>query len=305
MRQSRFVGGFGSFIPPTIKALVGINVAVFLLDWLVLGMLTYRGMPLSQWVVQLFGLMPPGSGYFFPYWQLITYQFLHGGFWHLFFNMFALWMFGSELDYMWGSRRFLTYYLLSGIGGGILNLFVNNAPTIGASGAIMGVLVAYGMTFPDRPVMIFPLFIPIPAKIFVIIYAALDLFSGLTATDSGVAHFAHLGGALTGFLLLRYGDRIGIFSALERLRPASRQKRLHQQLPREPIEAEFIEIPGRMAPGVKPVFHGASFFYKGEYISEETVDRILEKIAANGIESLSQHEKDILYEVSRRMQQSS
>ncbi len=301
MRKTNF--GIGAFVPPTIKVLVGINVAVFVLDWLVLGMLTYRGIRLDQWVVQLFGLMPIGSDFFFPYWQLVTYQFLHGGFWHLFFNMFALWMFGSELDYLWGSRRFLTYYLLSGIGGGILNLFVSDAPTVGASGAIMGVLVAYGMTFPDRPVMMFPLFIPIPAKIFVIFYAALDLFSGLTATDSGVAHFAHLGGAITGFLLLRYGDRIGIFSIAERLGNSQASQR-RVTIRHEPVEADFIEIPMRSAPGTKPIFHGASFFYKGQYITEETVDRILEKINESGFDSLSESEKEILYEVSRRMQQS-
>ncbi|MDW8074600.1 MAG: rhomboid family intramembrane serine protease [Bacteroidota bacterium] len=295
-------GGFSAIVSPTIKILVGINVAVFLLDWLVLGMLTYRGIRLDQWIVQLFGLMPIGSEYFFPYWQLITYQFLHGSFWHLFFNMFALWMFGSELDYLWGTRRFLTYYLLAGIGGGVANLIVTNSPTIGASGAVMGILVAYGLTFPDRPVMIFPLFIPIPAKIFVIIYAALDLFSGLTSTDSGIAHFAHLGGAVTGFLLLRFGDRLGIFSFVERLSQARSSSR--QPWQREPIEAEYIEVPTSMKPGTKPMFHGASFFYKGEYITEETVDRILEKIAESGFDSLSDREKDILYEVSRRMQQS-
>lgn len=304
MRRTSF--GIGAFVPPTIKVLVGINVAVFLMDWLVLGMLTYRGIRLDQWLIQLFGLMPIGSEFFFPYWQLVTYQFLHGGFWHLFFNMFALWMFGSELDYLWGSRRFLTYYLLSGIGGGLLNLVVSDAPTVGASGAIMGVLVAYGMTFPDRPVLMFPLFIPIPAKFFVILYAALDLFSGLTATDSGVAHFAHLGGAVTGFLLLRFGDRLGIFSIAERLgNMRTRHRSQHVSHHPEPIEAEFIEMPMRTSGSTKPMFHGASFFYKGEYITEETVDRILEKIAAEGFDSLSEHEKDILYEVSRRMQQSS
>ncbi|MCX8051766.1 MAG: rhomboid family intramembrane serine protease [Chlorobi bacterium] len=301
MRQPR-LNSFGAFLPPTIKILIGINVAIALLDWLVFGILTWRGISLSQWLVQLFGLMPIGSAYFFPYWQLVTYQFLHGGFWHLFFNMFALWMFGAELDYLWGSRRFLTYYLLCGIGGGIVNLLVSDAPTIGASGAIMGVLVAYGMTFPDRPVMMFPLFIPIPAKIFVIIYAALDLVSGLSATDSGVAHFAHLGGAVAGYLLLRFGDRIGIFSAVERL-STSRQKRVVP--PSEPIEANFVEIPREFSYGSKPMFHGASFFYKGEYITEETVDLILDKITQHGFDSLSPREKDILYEVSRRMQQSS
>lgn len=297
--------GFGAFVPPTVKVLIGTNVVIFALDWLVLGVLTYRGIPLSQWIVQLFGLMPISSEFFFPYWQLITYQFLHGSFWHLFFNMFALWMFGSELDYLWGGRRFLTYYLLSGIGGGIVNLFVSDAPTIGASGAIMGVLVAYGLTFPDRPVMIFPLFIPIPAKIFVILYAALDLFSGLTATNTGVAHFAHLGGALTGFLLLRFGDRLGVFSIVERMgswKEAPRRRHRYA----EPIEAEFIEVPLQFPQNAgKPMFHGASFFYKGEYITEETVDRILEKIADHGFDSLTDREKDILYEVSRRMQQSS
>lgn len=298
-------GGFGTFVPPTVKVLIGMNVLIFALDWLVLGVLTYRGIPLSQWVVQLFGLMPIGSDYFFPYWQLLTYQFLHGGFWHLFFNMFALWMFGSELDYLWGGRRFLTYYLLSGIGGGIANLLVSDAPTIGASGAIMGILVAYGLTFPDRPVMIFPLFIPIPAKVFVILYAAIDLFSGLTATNTGVAHFAHLGGALTGFLLLRFGDRLGVFSIVERIGSWKERPRRRNRYA-EPIEAEFIEIPHQFPRHTgKPMFHGASFFYKGEYISEETVDRILEKIAEHGFDALTDREKDILYEVSRRMQQSS
>ncbi|MCX7930799.1 MAG: rhomboid family intramembrane serine protease [Chlorobi bacterium] len=301
MRQNT-VGGFNSFVSPSVKLLIGINVAVFLLDWLVLGMLTYHGVRLDQWLVELFGLMPVSSDHFYPYWQLITYQFLHGGFWHLFFNMFALWMFGSELDYLLGSRRFLTYYLLCGVGGGIANLFVSNAPTIGASGAVMGILAAYGMTFPNRPVLMFPLFIPIPAKFFVLIYAVIDLYSGLTATDSGVAHFAHLGGALTGFLLIRYARMFSRTPNSAPIEPISHTQTIKQKS----IKEKFIKLSSRFEEAEsKPIFHGASFFYKGEYITEEMVDRLLDKIAEHGFDALTEHEKDILYEVSRRMQQSS
>ncbi|MFM8473017.1 MAG: rhomboid family intramembrane serine protease, partial [Candidatus Kapaibacterium sp.] len=220
--------GFQSYslVPPAIKMLIAVNVIVFVVDALILPGLSFNGDSLSDMFQRTFALMPSGSEMFYPYWQLVTYQFLHGGLGHLFFNMLALWMFGSELEQLWGSSRFLIYYLLSGIGGGLLHLAIEpGAPTVGASGAIMGVLVGFGMTFPDRPVMMFPLFIPIPARIFVIIYALIDLYAGFSSSSDGVAHFAHIGGAVAGVLLLKFGEKSGLYGAIGRIGDAMSSKR--------------------------------------------------------------------------------
>ncbi len=250
-----------------------------------------------------FALMPVNSSHFYPYWQLITYQFMHGGISHLFFNMLALWMFGSELEQLWGSQRFLIYYLLCGLGGGALHLWVDaSVPTIGASGAIMGVLAAFGMSFPNRPVMMFPLFIPIPAKFFVLIYALIDLYSGFSGSSDGVAHFAHVGGAITGVLLLKFGDKVGIFDAASRLMNSAREgvaSRDHTG--RKVVEVRYRDVSSAQSVGSQRMFHGASFFHKGEHITEDVVNGILDKISASGYDSLSQREKDILIEISRRM----
>lgn len=145
-----------------------------------------------------------GSGLFEP-WQLVSYMFLHAGFGHIFFNLFALWMFGQAIENYWGTRRFAIYYFLTGIGAAVLHMFIGGggAPTVGASGAVYGILLAFGMMFPDRPIML--LFPPIPmkAKYFVAIFGVIEFISGITRTDSGVAHFAHLGGMLVGFILIK------------------------------------------------------------------------------------------------------
>jgi len=157
----------------------------------------------------------PGSEYFRPY-QLVTHMFMHGNLSHLFFNMFALYMFGPPLEALWGERRFLFFYLFSGVGALGLHLLVTyielssgsipaevvNIPMVGASGAIFGLLAGYGMSFPNNIIqMIFPP-IAMRAKYFVLIYAALELFFGLQRVMPEIAHFAHLGGALFGFLLI-------------------------------------------------------------------------------------------------------
>ena len=146
----------------------------------------------------------------FEIWQLLTYGFLHGGISHLFFNLLALWMFGAQIENAWGLRRFATYYFVCVIGAGLVQLLVvtffvdNIAPTIGASGGVFGLLLAYGMMFPNRVIVLLIPPIPIKAKWFVIFYGGLTLFFGITGTASGIAHFAHLGGMLFGFLLLVY-----------------------------------------------------------------------------------------------------
>jgi membrane associated rhomboid family serine protease len=161
----------------------------------------------------LFALWPLGAADspvpFMP-WQLLTYGFLHGSVMHLAFNMFALWMFGRELEVLMGSKRFLTYYLVCVVGAGCIQLLVAAIqggppyPTVGASGGVFGILLAYGMTFPNRMVMlIFPP-IPMRAKYFVILIGLFELYVGFSGRSPGIANFAHLGGMLFGFALLSY-----------------------------------------------------------------------------------------------------
>jgi len=157
--------------------------------------------PIDIWLA----LWPLGTGRFGP-WQLLSYAFLHGNVLHLFFNMLALWMFGSELERLWGQRRFIQMLLASALAAGLVQLLFNlvmvsRAPMVGASGAVFGLLLCYGVLFPNRTIM--PLFPPIPmkARTFVFVFGALELFLGVSG-EVGVAHFAHLGGMLGAWLLL-------------------------------------------------------------------------------------------------------
>jgi membrane associated rhomboid family serine protease len=160
-------------------------------------------------------LWPFGSGYFTP-WQLVSYGFLHGGFNHLFFNMFAVWMFGFQLERAWGSRKYATYYLVCVIGAGIMQLLVQQLeggvyPTIGASGGVFGLLLAYGVMWPENRIFLIFLPVPIKAKWFVLIYGAAELVFGVTGSMPGIAHFAHLGGMFFGAgLLYKWGWRPGM-----------------------------------------------------------------------------------------------
>lgn len=160
-------------------------------------------------------LWPFDSGYFAP-WQLVSYGFLHGSFNHLFFNMFAVWMFGTHLENSWGIRRFATYYGLCVIGAGIMQLLVQQIeggvyPTIGASGGVFGLLLAYGVMWPENRIFLIFLPVPIKAKWFVLIYGAAELIFGVTGSMPGIAHFAHLGGMFFGAgLLYKWGWRPGM-----------------------------------------------------------------------------------------------
>lgn len=185
-----------------IKVLLGVNVGVFLADWL-LG----SGLGLTYLPATL-GLKPAAVSSL-QVWRLATYMFLHAGVVHLLFNMLALWMFGSELERIWGTRYFLKYYFLTGIGAGVLTVVVSwfllpslySATIIGASGAIYGLLLAYGLYFPNRPIYLYMVF-PIPAKYFVLIMGAIAFYSSLS-DNSGVANATHLGGIIVGYLLLK------------------------------------------------------------------------------------------------------
>ncbi|QSQ28733.1 rhomboid family intramembrane serine protease [Xanthomonas translucens] len=195
-------------LPPVTQALLIGNVAVFLLQ-LLLGDDSFA--PFMLWPISNFDAFSPGQN--FQIWQLLTYGFLHGGFSHLLFNMLALYMFGGPLEQTWGNKRFLTYYLVCVAGAGLCQVLVgwwavsnggDPYPTLGASGGVFGLLLAFGMLFPNQRVML--LFPPIPmkARTFVIVFGALELIMGFTGWQPGVAHFAHLGGMLFGWLLIRY-----------------------------------------------------------------------------------------------------
>ena len=182
-------------IPPATQALLLANVAIFFLGDL-----------LDPGVVAPFALWPIGGG-FWP-WQIVSYAFLHGGFNHLFFNMLGLWMFGSELEQVWGRNRFLVFYFASVVAAALTQLVVDAllnspAPTIGASGGLFGLLLAFAMIFPNRIILLF-FVIPMKAKYLVALYGLLELYQGVYVLNSGVAHFAHLGGMLGGLLTLRY-----------------------------------------------------------------------------------------------------
>ena len=162
---------------------------------------------ISPMVTYWLALWPVGSGRFMP-WQLVTYAFLHVDPSHLFFNMLGLWMFGMELETLWGPRRYMQFLLASAVAGGLAQLLVaallgSFAPTLGASGALFGLLAAFGLLFPNRPVALF-MVVPTTARNAVLIFGAIELVLGYTSPNGGVAHFAHLGGALGGWLMIRY-----------------------------------------------------------------------------------------------------
>ncbi|MBR5084525.1 MAG: rhomboid family intramembrane serine protease [Prevotella sp.] len=261
----------------------------------------------------------------FAIYQLFTYMFMHGGWMHLFFNMFALWMFGCVVERVWGAKKFLFYYILCGIGAGLIqeltqyiqysveNLsayeyvkisingtmqtiptgeYLNLWTTVGASGAIYAILLAFGMLFPEERVFIFPLPVPIKAKWFVMIYVVLELFMALGTSGDDVAHFAHLGGMLFGFLLIMYwkkhptangsigGSGGDVFGNLK--------KKWKQRTPKGSDNADG-------GPRKADWDYNAN-----KKATEEEIDRILDKIRKNGYASLTKEEKQFLFESSNK-----
>lgn len=200
-------------LPPVTKALLMALAAAYLAQLLApdVAVLYFALWPLGEHAI---GTGPDGlpvSVGFLP-WQILTYGLLHGSFGHLFFNGLAIFMFGGSLEQTWGSRRFLAYFLICVAGAGLVQLVVVTSgvtglglyPTVGASGGIFGLLLAYGMLFPNRQVMLLIPPIPMKARTFVIVFGAIELLMGVFNTASGVAHFAHLGGMLFGWLVIRY-----------------------------------------------------------------------------------------------------
>ena len=202
---------FISQIPTVTKNLVAINILMFIAT-----------LVNENFMVANFAMFYPASPFFKP-WQILTHMFMHGGFWHIFFNMYSLLMFGSILERSLGTKKYLIFYFVTGLGGVEwlqARVFIANGiaqayqqllvtPTLGASGAIYGVLIGFAMLYPQaRLTLIFPP-IPMTAKWLVIIFAAIELFSGINGIQDGVAHFAHLGGMLFGWLLIRWWRKQG------------------------------------------------------------------------------------------------
>jgi membrane associated rhomboid family serine protease len=241
--QTRSFAFGGGAVTPAVKFLLIANTAVFLLQ-----------LVLPHWVVNLFGLVPYLVWQDFYLWQLFTYQFFHGGLMHLLFNMLALWMFGCDLERRWGSEFFLKYYFVSVVGGAILNtLFLPGqmGPSIGASAGIYGILLAFGLIYPNQIIYFYFLF-PIKMKYFVMIIGGIALYSSLASGQSGIAHLAHLGGMLFGYLYLRGGSRWGrwkLYNPWERWKLYQDRRRLAR------LKRRFHILPGGKDDDSGPTFH--------------------------------------------------
>jgi rhomboid family protein len=297
--------GFGfSFFPPVIKNLIIINGVVFVFQMIMQG-LTFHGVPGSYIIDRWFALNPIGSvdqfgqSYNFQVWQLITYQFMHGGLMHILFNMFALWMFGIEIENMWGSKKFLIYYLMCGIAAGISQLIFPplfnepSAVTIGASGAIFGVLIAFGMVFPNRYIFLY-FFIPIKAKYLIIGYILLELYS--IPQGGNVAHLAHLGGALAGFVYILFDKNTNIS-----IGNVFRKSSFKFKKPYNPFGGIVDSFKHKDENVQEAKFYEIKDEDNKEEISQEQIDKILDKISQSGYQNLTDKEKKILFEASKKM----
>ena len=191
-------------IAPITRTLIIVNVLVYGIE-----------MMTGDWSIIYFALWPWHTSHMpgvppFEIWQLVTYGFMHAGLAHIFFNMFALFMFGSDIERSMGPRKYLSYYFTCVIGAAVAQIAVMAltkgppVPTLGASGAVFGILLAFGIAYPYRRLIVFPIPIPMPAWLFVMIYGTLELGLGVFGTQQGVAHFAHLGGMAAGYLLILY-----------------------------------------------------------------------------------------------------
>ena len=199
MTYYRYRFSFGQALTPAVRNLMIASGAVFLLQQ----MLLMTSIDLYvRYFLNYFALDPQKVWTQYYIWQLFTYIFLHGDFFHILFNLFSLWMFGGELENYWGSRRFLFYFFFCGIGAGIFTVLLSPYPVIGASGAIYGILLAFGWLFPNRPIYIY-FFFPIPAKYMVIIFGLIEFFSSGSG-GGGVAHLTHLGGLVVGLFFMAY-----------------------------------------------------------------------------------------------------
>lgn len=269
--MSGFASSFGPGpVSMAVKQLLIANIGIFLLTQLVSSF---------PWVAT-FGLVPEAVVGQFKLWQLVTYLFLHGGFWHIIMNMFALWMFGVPLERQWGYDAFMKFYFVVGVAAGIVTWLAMTGsphPTIGASGAIMGLLVAFAMLYPDTPILL-GFFLPVPAKVFVLIYAVMEFLSARQFASDGIGHITHLAGMAVAFVYLKADWR-----------PRAAVERWRRKLKARSRRLRVVEPPARRPRPAEPA---------GEWDAE--LDAILDKISREGIDSLTEAELRKLRERSRR-----
>ena len=256
-------------ITKAVKYLLLANVGIFFLELL-----------WGAELIHLFGLTPAlvKKGFI---WQIFTYMFLHGGLFHILFNMFALWMFGCDIERSWGTKEFLKYYFITGVGAGLFTFFLSfnsHIPTIGASGAIFGILVAFAMMFPDRPIYLYFLF-PIKAKYLVIFFAMIEFLASFRHTSDGIGHFAHLGGMVIGYIYIKSDWRWSSFFRLSRYLGYLRELRYRHRM----------KVINKKREREQKVL--------------ERVDQILDKINQVGYDNLSKEEKKTLGEASQLLSQ--
>ncbi|MDR0686159.1 MAG: rhomboid family intramembrane serine protease [Dysgonamonadaceae bacterium] len=238
-------------------------------------------------------LFNTGSGYFKIY-QLVSYMFTHTEFSHLFFNMFALFMFGSAIETFWGQKRYLTYYMVTGVGAGLIQLFTMYLqgitvpiPTIGASGAVFGLLLAFGMLFPNTPMFLMFLPIPIKAKYMVAGYGLIEFFYGISGNNDNIAHFAHLGGMLFGIILILYWKKNNGYYGSSFFSNLNPLKFLKNKLPR--------------SRNANTRRRETDWDFNARKTAENReIDRILDKIKFSGYDSLSEDEKQKLFKSGKK-----
>ena len=297
-------GGFSMF-PPIIKNLLIINGVVFLLQFL-LNNMVIGGLPgwyvINKWFAlnPLNGYDAAGQPYNFQVWQLITYQFMHGNFSHILFNMFALWMFGMEIENLWGSKKFLYFYLSAGVVAGLLHLFLSpllgggSAVTIGASGAVYGVLAAFALLFPNRYIFLY-FFIPVKAKYLIAGMILLE-FLLVDSAGSGVAHLAHLGGALMGLIWILVDSSID--ADIKRF---IKHTPYNKSRPNKPFSSIAQKFKGKDKHIEDATFYEVKDRKQTDEITQEEIDAILDKISKSGYQNLTEREKKILFEASKKM----
>lgn len=278
------MGFAGMSITPAVKFLLIANVAVFLLQNFI--------RPLTGW-----GVFHTGDAIFgLQIWRFVSYMFLHGDFSHLLFNMFGLWMFGSQIEAMWGKRSFLVFYFICGLGGaGLYALFDligwgDGAPMLGASGAIYGILLAYGMTFPNNIILIGFIF-PMKAKYAVMLFGLVELMATTSGSGGGVAHLAHLGGMLAGFIFM-----ITTIPSVGR-QVAGGTGDIGSWWRRFQTKRKIRVVPPKQNKSNGGSQGQASPPPSGE---QKRIDDILDKISRNGLSSLSDEEQEILRRAGRR-----
>ncbi|MBK8983143.1 MAG: rhomboid family intramembrane serine protease [Ignavibacteria bacterium] len=313
-------GGFSLF-PPVIKILLVSNIAIYVIFNLLLSGFQVGGISVDLLITKYFALNPLTPVLFknsvgqiielsFYPWQIFTYMFLHGGFFHLLLNMFALWMFGVELENMWGQKRFLYYYFLCGVGAGLSNLliaplFTSVGPTVGASGAVYGILVAFGYLFPDRNIYIYGI-LPVRAKYLVIFYMLLEIFAVAGGQESNIAHIAHLGGGLVGlvYMLVVFKRSNSLFNT------SSFKDKFKTPNPEKKTYSPSVFSNG--AKGKKESVSEAKYEeleqtdFKKEMEdqqkqAQERIDEILDKLSEGGYQSLTEEEKKVLFQESKKL----